>query len=154
MYTNKYKYRNKWYHPLLLRDTSGLFGTLKHYYSFLVCHGENSLPSGHKPPLPPCSWVWVTIPSRARLPCPLTLCFCLWWSLTGDGQGLKEAHSRNISCFSWYVVMMFCHNSDLTNQLTWMKKRPFLLFGVCMRCFVHSCYVGWRRTSRARRLSR
>jgi len=29
------------------------------------------------------------------------------------------------------------------------KKRPFLLFNVCIWCSVHSCYVGWRRTSRA-----
>ena len=33
--------------PDLLRDCSGLFGTLKHYYSFLVCHGENSPATNH-----------------------------------------------------------------------------------------------------------
>ena len=33
--------------PDLLKDCSGLFGTLKHYYSFLVCHGEESLATNH-----------------------------------------------------------------------------------------------------------
>jgi hypothetical protein len=33
--------------PDLLRDCSGLFGTLKHYYSFLVCHGDDSPATNH-----------------------------------------------------------------------------------------------------------
>ena len=33
--------------PDLLQDCSGLFGTLRHYYSFLVCHGKDSLATNH-----------------------------------------------------------------------------------------------------------
>ena len=33
--------------PNLLQDCSGLFGTLKHYYSFLVCHGDDSPAANH-----------------------------------------------------------------------------------------------------------
>ena len=31
----------------LLRDCSGLFGTPKHYYSFLACHGDDSPATNH-----------------------------------------------------------------------------------------------------------
>ena len=33
--------------PDLLHDCSGLFGTLKHYYSFLVYHGDDSPATNH-----------------------------------------------------------------------------------------------------------
>ena len=33
--------------PNLLQDCSGLFGTLKHYYFFLVCYGKDSPVTNH-----------------------------------------------------------------------------------------------------------
>ena len=33
--------------PNLLQDCSGLFGILKHYYSFLICHGKDSPVTNH-----------------------------------------------------------------------------------------------------------
>ena len=97
----------------LLQDCSGLFGTPKHYYSFLACHGNDSPATNHlfipnDTEIESCYWNLfrpdAKTPERRAL---WVYILSFFWSLVGDSQQFKSARPCGIPCLPRYVVVTF-----------------------------------------------